>query len=127
MTGAMEAYRVTVEKRFSRGANPGHDYRGRSYEMAFKYLASHRDEPALRLVHGTLHIVGNPYAHAWVELPGRWVFDPADQTFYDRDAYYRQEQAEAERVYTPTEAGEFALSTNHYGPWHLEEATDHEA
>jgi hypothetical protein len=87
MTGAMKAYQITVEKRFSRGTHPGRDYRGRCYEMAFKYLADHQDEPALRLVHGTLHPRGRPYAHAWVEFLGVWVFDPADQCFYDRDAY----------------------------------------
>jgi hypothetical protein len=118
MTGAMKAYRVTVEERFSRGTNPGQDGRGHCYEIAFAYLAAHVDEPALRLVHGTLHIVDNPYPHAWVELPGRWVFEPADQFFYDRDAYYRKEQADAERVYTSTEAGELAMTTKHCGPWH---------
>ena len=123
MTGAMKPYEVTVEERFSRGTNPGHDYRTRCYEMAFKYLAGHRDEPALRLVHGALHIKGRVYHHAWVELPEAWVFDPADQTFYDRDAYYRFEQAAASRVYTVTEAGEHAMRTGHYGPWHAEEAT----
>ena len=121
MTGAMKPYRVTVEERFSRGTDPGRDYRGRCYEMAFNYLVGHEDEPAFRLVHGTLHIVGNPYAHAWVELPGRWVFDPADQLFYRYDAYYRIEEADAERVYTLTEAGELALRTGHSGPWHLED------
>ena len=124
MTGAMEAYRVTVEERFSRGTKPGRDYRGHCYEMAFEYLAAHVDEPALQLVHGTLHIVGNPYAHSWVELPGRWVFEPADHTFYDRDAYYREEQAAAERVYTSTEAGQHALTRKHAGPWHLDQAAN---
>jgi len=79
----MEAYRVTVEERFSRGTDPGRDYRGRCYEMAIKYLATHVDEPALRLVHGTLYIVGVPYAHAWIEIPGGRVFDPVSQVFYD--------------------------------------------
>jgi hypothetical protein len=117
MTGAMEAYRVTVEERFSRGTDPGRDYRGRCYEMAIKYLATHVDEPALRLVHGTLYIVGVPYAHAWIEIPGGRVFDPVSQVFDDRAAYYRVQEAEAERVYTSTEAGQLALRTKHYGPW----------
>jgi hypothetical protein len=119
----MKPYQVRVEARFARGTKPGHDYRTRCYEMAFKYLAGHRREPALRLVHGTLHIMKRLYPHAWVELPGRWVSDPADQTFYDRDAYYREEQADAVRVYTVTEVDAEALRTGHYGPWHAEEAT----
>jgi hypothetical protein len=124
MTGAMQAYHVTVEARFSRGTKPGHDYRTRCYEMAFKYLAGHRREPALQLVHGTLRIVKRLYPHAWVELPWCWVFDPADQSFYDRDAYYRVEQADAVRVYTVTEAGAEALCTGHYGLWSPEETVD---
>jgi hypothetical protein len=126
MTGAMKAYRITVEERFSRGTAPGRLGRGHCYALAFTYLASHQDEPALRLVHGTLHIAGKPYRHAWVELPGRWVFDPADQRFYDRDAYYRVERAVAERVYTVTEAAELALQTTHYGAWHIEDPEDEE-
>jgi hypothetical protein len=122
MTGAMSAYQVTVEARFWRGTDPGRDHRGHCYEMAFKYLAAQVNEPALRLVHGTLQIVGNPYAHAWVEFPDVWVFDPAAQRFYDRAAYYQELQAEARRVYTATEAGQLALTTGHYGPWRLEEA-----
>jgi hypothetical protein len=59
-----------------------------------------------------------PFAHAWVELPGTWVFDPVDQDFFDRDAYYRVLHAEAERVYTHTEAGQLAFTTKHSGPWH---------
>jgi hypothetical protein len=83
MTGEMQAHRVAVETRLSRGTHPGRDYRGRCYEMTLKYLAAHRaSEPELRLVHGTLHIVGVPYAHAWVELPGGIVFDPAAQEFF---------------------------------------------
>jgi hypothetical protein len=122
MTGTMRIYRVNVEERFWRGTDPGRDHRGHCYEMALKYLAAQGDEPALRLVHGTLQIVSNPYAHAWVEFLDTWVFDPVDQDFYDRRAYYRELQAAAERVYTATEAGELALTTGHYGPWHLKEA-----
>jgi hypothetical protein len=122
MIGAMRTYQVNVEERFWRGTDPGRDHRGYCYEMAFKYLATQRDEPALRLVHRTLRIVGNPYAHAWVELSDVWVFDPAAQRFYDREAYYRELQAEAERVYTATEAGQLALTTGHYGPWPEEDA-----
>jgi hypothetical protein len=120
MTGDMKAYRVTVEPRLSRGTDPGRDYRGRCYEMALRYLADHReDEPGLRLVHGTLHIVvGVPYPHAWVEVPGGIVFDPVDQYFYKRRAYYRRYDAAAARVYTPAEAEQLAITTNHWGPWH---------
>jgi hypothetical protein len=124
MTGAMEAYQVTVEDRFSRGTDPGRDYRGRCYEMAITYLANHLDEPALRLVHGTLHIVGVPYPHAWIDMPSGRVFDPVAQVFYDRDAYYRVLEAEDERVYTPQEAGQLALTMKHAGPWHIEGADD---
>jgi hypothetical protein len=118
----MQAYRVTVDERLSRGTDPGRDYRGRCYEMALKYLylVSHREEPTLRLVHGTLHIVGVPFPHAWVEIEG-CVFDPVSQEFYDRDAYYRVLEAEAERVYTAAEAGRLAMRTAHCGPWHTEE------
>jgi hypothetical protein len=119
MTGDMQAYRVTVDPRLSRGTDPGRDYRRRCYEMALRYLADHReDEPGLRLVHGTLRIVGVPYAHAWVEVPGGIVFDPVAQDFYDRRAYYRMLHAAAARVYTPAEAGQLAITMNHWGPWH---------
>jgi hypothetical protein len=107
-----------VEDRFSRGTDPGRDYRGHCYEMAFRYLADHSDEPALRLVHGTLHIVGVPYTHAWIELPGGIVFDPTDQRFYTREDYYRERQATAEAIYTRVEAGQWAMRTKHAGPWH---------
>jgi hypothetical protein len=36
---------------------------------------------------------------------------------HQRGAYYRELQAEAERVCTTTEAGQPALTTGHYGPW----------
>ncbi len=122
MTRAMEAYQVTVEERFSRGTGPSRDYRGRCYEMAITYLANHTDEPALRLVHGILHIMGVPFAHAWIDIPAGGVFDPVSQLSYDRDAYDRELQADAERVYTTTEAGQLAMRTKHSGPWHIEEA-----
>jgi hypothetical protein len=128
MTGRMEPYRITVERRFTRGINRRRDYRyypTHCYELAFKYLARHHQhEPNLRLVHGTLQIMGRLFPHAWVELPGRWVFEPFDHDFYDRDAYYRIEQAEAERIYTATEAGAETLRTGHWGPWSPEETTD---
>jgi hypothetical protein len=119
MTRAMEAHQVTVDDRLSRGTHPGRDYRGRCYEMAWKYFITHYvQEPALRLVHGTLHMAGRPFPHAWVELPGSIVFDPVDQRFYTLEDYYREEQAEAEAIYTPAEAGQVATRTKHAGPWH---------
>jgi hypothetical protein len=119
MTGEMEAYRVTVDPRLSCSTDPGRDYRGQCYKKAWEYLEGrYTVEPALRLVHGTLHIKGRPVAHAWVELPGVWVFDPVDQDFFDRNAYYRVLHGEAERVYTYTEARQLAMTTEHYGPWH---------
>ena len=118
MTRAMKAYQVTMEERFSRGTDPGQDYRGRCYEMALMYLANHVDEPALRLVHGTLNQWRVPYGHAWIEIPRGRVFDPVTQVFYERETYYRVLQAEAERVYTPTEAEQLATKTKHCGPWH---------
>jgi hypothetical protein len=119
MTGEMQVHEVTVDRRLSRGTHPGRDYQGRCYELAFKYMAGHRvTEPDLRLVHGTLLIVGVPYPHAWVEIPGGIVFDPVDQLFFNRDGYYQTLHAESGPVYTPPEAEQRAVTTKHYGPWH---------
>ena len=118
MIGRMKPYAVTVDERLSRGTDPGRDYRTRCYEMAWRYLTDHcEDEPALRLVHGTLHIVGRPFPHAWVELPGNIVFDPVDQRFYTREDYDRELQATAEAIYPPVQVEQWSLQTNHYGPW----------
>jgi hypothetical protein len=83
-----------------------------------KYVAGHRlVAPELRLVHGTLFIVGIPFPHAWVEIPGEIVFDPVEQEFYNRDDYSHVLHAKAEAHYTTAEASQHAISTNHYGPW----------
>jgi hypothetical protein len=49
---------------------------------------------------------------------GGRVFDPVNQVFYDRAAYYRELQATAEAIYTRVEAGQWAMRTKHAGPWH---------
>jgi hypothetical protein len=122
VTGEMQVHEVTVDRRLSRGTHPGRDYRGRCYELGFKYMTGHQAvEPALRLVHGTLFIRGDvPYPHAWVEIPGGIVFDPVDQRFFTRKGYYQVLHAKAEAHYTMAEAGQRAITTNHYGPWHAQ-------
>jgi hypothetical protein len=118
VTGEMQVHEITVERQLSRGTHPGRDWRGRCYELAFKYVVGHRlVAPELRLVHVTLFIVGVPLPHAWVEIPGEIVFDPVTQAFYNRDDYYRVLHAKAEAHYTTAEASQRAISTNHYGPW----------
>jgi hypothetical protein len=56
--------------------------------------------------------------HTWVEIPGGIVFDPVDQLFFTRDGYYQTLHAKAEAHYTMAEAGQRAVTTKHYGPWH---------
>jgi hypothetical protein len=61
VTGEMQIHEITVERQLSRGTHPGRDWRGRCYELAFKYVVGHRlVAPELRLVHVTLFIVGVP-------------------------------------------------------------------
>jgi hypothetical protein len=117
----MQVHEVTVDRRLFRRTRPGRDYRGRCYGLALKYMAGHRAvELALRLVHGTLFIKGVPFPHAWIEIPGRIVFDPLDQRFFTRKGYYQVLHAKAEAHYTTAEADQRAINTNHYGPWHAQ-------
>jgi hypothetical protein len=41
-----------------------------------------------------------------------------DQLFFTRDGYYQTLHAKAEAHYTMAEAGQRAVTTKHYGPWH---------
>jgi hypothetical protein len=119
MTGRIQKHQVSVDKRLSRYTFPHRDYRGRCYEKSFRYVFTHMETvPELRLVHGAITVVGVYMNHAWVEFPQGIVFDATTQEFYDRDAYYRLLNAQAERVYTSQEVAHHVAETNHWGPWH---------
>jgi hypothetical protein len=125
MIGALEPYRVKVERRLSRGTKPGTDGRTRCYDICAGYVVEHRwTVPSLCLVHGDLSIVGNLYAHSWIEFPSEeCVFEPIDQCFYKLSEYYRRLQPTVKARYTADEAIAWMRETNHVGPWHDERLT----
>lgn len=95
---------------------------GRCYELAFNHFAlvSFMRREAV-LVHGVIrdtHIagLGAVICHAWVECDGE-VWEPITQTKLPKDAFFRIYDAEETYRYNRTQVCDFALDTEHSGPW----------
>jgi hypothetical protein len=86
------------------------------YEVALDYALNHADHD-VTLVHGLLVERGRLWPHAWCELGGTAVFDPAVSEFLDRGSFYQVLQATVVGVYTPTEAARLAVAEGSPGPW----------
>lgn len=79
--------------------------------------AIHGDE-ASTLVHGSIQGAGAaPISHCWVIEGDGGIWEPATDTVYDPDAFYRLFSAEEEHRFTPEEAMLLLSRTKHFGPW----------
>jgi hypothetical protein len=113
------AERVTVEPGWARCTWPRRRYPQQCYAKTVKYVLDHPDIKGLRLIHGVVshapHFV--PLDHAWVELPGRIVFDGVVQTFFARSSYYSIMAAVAVDAYSAAATRRLVAAHGRPGPW----------
>ena len=119
---AIGATTATVDDRLRAGTEPRRRFPHQCFAKAMDYVLAHHSEPGLRLVHGTYDPLGAGLAlpHAWVEIGEVVAFDPVEQRFFDRAAYYEMARAVPQAVYGAKEAARLMFEQDSYGPWHEE-------
>lgn len=92
--------------------------RHRCYELTFKAMLKEPGAEKFTLVHGYVHIDGQPVAHAWIETGDGMIYD----TLLDRHIawadYAAERDAVIERRYDRMEAVRMVRDTKNHGPWH---------
>lgn len=86
------------------------------YERSLMYAVDHHDHDVI-LVHGLLIERGRLWPHAWCEIGGTAVYDPALSEFLDLRDFYRVLQPTVVGVYTPEQAATMAITEGNAGPW----------
>jgi hypothetical protein len=89
---------------------------GRCYELSGRYVAF--ENPKATLVHGTIQGMGNPpLAHAWAELPGGDVWEPATNRVWPGAAFKGFFHPVPRIRYSSQQLMETILRTGNWGPW----------
>ena len=124
-TAALAPWRRTVSTDTLCGVQPSRRHWADCYRQACNYVLAHTPGAGacppldgMRLAHGVCRDATDTWAHAWVELPDRLIFDGVRQAFYDRAGYYRVLHAVAEATYDAPAMIEQMRATRRYGPWH---------
>lgn len=94
-------------------------YPQQCYPKAIRYVLDHPRIAGLRLVHGVVAHAPRfiPFDHAWVELPGRIVFDAVVQAFFTHDSYDVATSAMALDRYSRRHTERLLAVHGHPGPW----------
>lgn len=95
--------------------------RGRCYELAGAAMVVGTAPPGSVLVHGTIdgHTGFGRLGHAWLWLPGGWVWEPVTGDLYDsREAWLAFADARVVRAYDLAEVRRMVDERETYGPWH---------
>jgi len=86
------------------------------YERAISYTLNHADHDVV-VAHGLLVERGRLWPHAWCEINGTAVFDPAVSEFLDIGSFYDVLAPTVVGRYTPEQAAERAIAEDSAGPW----------
>jgi hypothetical protein len=92
---------------------PHRFYFGLCFRKAAQFVQNHDD---YRLVHG---VCSGFNAHAWALSHDELiVFDGTLQAFFEKDAYYTDQNAIEEKIYSQPEITKLMLASSSWGPWH---------
>ena len=91
---------------------------GTCYEDAAKFVIK-QDEG--ELVHGTAISLGRRLAHAWVELPTGYIWEPYSGEYFTKERFQALVDPIEESRYTPEGVAIMTLRTGNFGPWTEEE------
>jgi hypothetical protein len=110
---------VHVESGWARRTWPRRRYPQQCYAKTIRYILDHPEIEGMRLVHGVVSHAPwfVPFDHAWVELPGRVVFDGVVQAFFAQVSYYVIMSAMVLDAYSAAEARQLLRMHRHPGPW----------
>jgi hypothetical protein len=123
---SLEAAEVQVPESWRVGTTPDSPNLSECFYRSYRYVADRwcdLGRENLWLVHGEYSL---GFAHAWVELFDRVVFDGVLQRFYDLDRYYKIQSARPWYKYEPiastlmaANAPVHADGTKSFGDWHI--------
>jgi len=93
---------------------------GTCYPDAARYVIKHEEGT---LVHGTTISLGNRMGHAWVELPGGFIWEPYSGETIARERFQELSDPIEHAKYSSEEVAVLTLKTRHFGPWTEKERT----
>lgn len=96
------------------------DRRGRCFELATYAVVFGTVPEGSILHHGSWHGPGAPerIAHAWVELPGGFIWEPITCNVYEKTSFEHWTACWSEVAYTRKAAMQMTNKTGTYGSWH---------
>lgn len=96
--------------------------RNRCFELAGHAVVFGSVPEGSLLVHGSWHGPAEDMvriAHAWVQLPDGWVWEPISCNVYKQEEFEHWAAAWSERSYSKAHAKALMNSSGHYGAWHV--------
>jgi hypothetical protein len=113
------AEQVPVDPSWARRTWPRRRYPQQCYATAIRFVLDHPQITGMQLVHGVVAHAPRfvPFDHAWVELPGRVVFDGVVQAFFTHDSYYAVMLAVPLDRYSRRQTERQLAAHGHPGPW----------
>ena len=96
------------------------DRRTRCFELATYAVVFGSVPEGSLLVHGSWHGPGasERIAHAWVELPGGFVWEPITCCVYEKASFEHWTACWPEMTYTKAQAQQMVHQSGTYGSWH---------
>jgi hypothetical protein len=95
---------------------------GKCLEDAEEIILNAPPDAGLVLVHGKCRAPsGGQTVHAWIQVPGRLVYDAVLGRVYPWEIYQQTIQAVAYRRYSASQVVALANTADNHGPWTPEE------